>query len=684
MVEAPVMAGGISSSAGASPSQSPRSKARLQQKAQALAADLDSKLSVALKARQALPASSWRPEEVPARKSLPPQAVPSKAVKEAAAAAPATEALQQRPQAASLPRIEALETRLEEFVQKLQVEQKAREVFQEELQAKLQASMDSALQKFLQAREANNGSAETHAAMDAIKEDVAHLRHELRDKIASQADLSNAAARDMAELQTRVANCEAANKVMEQKRQRKEMEGPALLQMVTASEEQMQMLRQEVTSVDRRLSQAVNDHCESWQLQMSTVKRDIESLSKATSGVESACQDKVLALSGSYAEVRKEMAAMEESWGARLQDVRSSVKSSEDSLKSIINDLEKLEKARPWQKDLAQIQQELSQIQGKPWQKDLSQQQQEMSQQIQDSAAELSKSIVACQGRLSSARLDTHEKVQGLEERLSHVEKRSSEAREAWLNGEPALRQVQVALKEVAELRDFTMDQSSKLQNSVQAEVSNLEAKVLRECDTTRDFCHEQKQQVGEIHDQLRHELKEAVSNARAVAEELAQEMLRLKQNEEPKLAQQMEELKEKLVTDLVACEARLRTEEASTRQFTSDQAAQLRVAVEDLQVAVEKLQNGSEVTPKVPELSVEEVKQFETVRMSKVLSEGKVDSGSLDGERLGSLQAQRSQGRQQRQELLQRLSDAESRLQQQHGLVQRQKEHLEHLRNKS
>ena len=140
-------AGGISRSAGASPSQSPRSKARLQQKAQALAADLaprqtrissvkwtvqkkfgqksfefvtsarpgewdgllhawdftlwfwcnigpnlknhelppvdglcsntppstllglrsncckDSKLSVALKARQALPASSWRPED---------------------------------------------------------------------------------------------------------------------------------------------------------------------------------------------------------------------------------------------------------------------------------------------------------------------------------------------------------------------------------------------------------------------------------------------------------------------------------------------------------------------------------------------------------------------------------------------------------------------------------------------
>lgn len=674
MVEAPIMAGGVSRSAGASPSQSPRSKARLQQKAQALAADLDSKLSVALKARQALPASSWRPEEVPARKSLPPQAVPSKAVKEAAAAALATEAPQQRPQAASLPRIEALETRLEEFVQKLQVEQRAREVFQEELQAKLQA------------REAKNGSAETHA-MDAIKEDVAHLWHELRDRIPAQADLSNAAsARDLAELQTRVANCEAANKVMEQKRQRKEMEGPALLQMVTASEEQMQMLRQEVTSVDRRLSQAVNDHCESWQLQMSAVKRDIESLSKATSGVESACQDKVLALSGSYAEVRKEMAAIEESWGARLQDVRSSVKSSEDSLKSIIiKDLEKLEKARPWQKDLAQIQQELSQqIQGKPWQKDLSQQQQEMSQQIQDSAAELSKSIVACQGRLSSARLDTHEKVQGLEERLSHVEKRSSEAREAWLNSEPGLRQVQAALKEVAELRDFTMDQSSKLQNNVQAELSNLEAKVLRECDTTRDFCHEQKQQVGEIHDQLRHELKEAVSNARGVAEELAQEMLRLKQNEEPKLAEQMEELKEKLVTDLVACEARLRTEEASTRQFTSDQAAQLRVAVEDLQVAVEKLQNGSEATPKVPELSVEEVKQFETVRMTKVLSEGKVDFGSLDGERLGSLQAQRSQGRQQRQELLQRLSDAESRLQQQHGLVQRQKEHLEHLQKKS
>ena len=43
------------------------------------------------------------------------------------------------------------------------------------------------------------------------------------------------------------------------------------------------------------------------------------------------------------------------------------------------------------------------------------------------------------------------------------MESTASEAKDAWLHGEPALRQVQTALKEVLgsveELRDFTMDQ---------------------------------------------------------------------------------------------------------------------------------------------------------------------------------------------------------------------------------
>lgn len=632
-----------SRSAATSPAQSPsRAYARLQQKAQALAADLDSKLSVALKARQALPAPSWRPEEVPKRQSLPPGAVPLKAVLESEATPPtevdwntAKQPKQQKQPMQPVPsphtpRIQALESRLEELVEKLQLERSAREGFEQDLQKKLQVSADSAVQKVFQALEANGGNAEARAAVELMKEDVNFLRTTFEEKVTSSQEALANACDGIADLQNRMASCEAANKNLEQKRQRKELEGPALVQMVTASEEQMQLLRQELVALDRRLSQAANDQSEAFQ-------------------------------------VKKDMSALEETWAVRISDV----KSSQDILKSIL--IKDVEEVKPWQRDMAQLREELS-------------------QQIQESANELSKSIVACQGRLSSARLDTHEKVQGLEERLTHAEKRSSEAKAAWLNGEPALKQVQAALKEVAELRDFTMDQSSKLQNNVQAELSNLESKVLRECDATREFCNEQKQQVGEIHDQLRLELKEAVSNARGVAEELAQELLRLKQqSQDSTLAKQIEELKEKLVNDLLACEARLHAEESSIRQFTSEQAAQLRIAVEDLQVAVEKLQKGRTNSqelqePKAvqvvePELSLEEVKQFETVRMTKVLSEGKAtESGSLS-ERLGPRDAQRSQGRQQRQELLQRLSEAESRLQQQHGLVQKQKEHLESMR---
>jgi len=673
MVEAPVMAG--SRSAATSPAQSPsRAYARLQQKAQALAADLDSKLSVALKARQALPAPSWRPEEVPKRQSLPPGAVPLKAVLESEATPPAEVPKQPKqptqpvPSPANhTPRIQALESRLEELVEKLQLEQSARKGFEQDLQKKLQVSADSAVQKVFQALEANGGNAEARAAVELMKEDVNFLRTAFEEKVTSNQEALANACDGIADLQNRMASCEAANKNLEQKRQRKELEGPALVQMVTTSEEQVQLLRQELVALDRRLSQAANDQSEAFQVTITSVKKEIDSLSKAKSDVERACQEHVLALTGSYAEVKKDMSALEETWAVRISDV----KSSQDILKSIL--IKDVEEVKPWQRDMAQLREELS-------------------QQIQESANELSKSIVACQGRLSSARLDTHEKVQGLEERLTHAEKRSSEAKAAWLNGEPALKQVQAALKEVAELRDFTMDQSSKLQNNVQAELSNLESKVLRECDATREFCNEQKQQVGEIHDQLRLELKEAVSNARGVAEELAQELLRLKQqSQDSTLAKQIEELKEKLVNDLLACEARLHAEESSIRQFTSEQAAQLRIAVEDLQVAVEKLQKGRTNSqelqePKAvqvvePELSLEEVKQFETVRMTKVLSEGKAtESGSLS-ERLGPRDAQRSQGRQQRQELLQRLSEAESRLQQQHGLVQKQKEHLESMR---
>ncbi|CAJ1395397.1 unnamed protein product [Effrenium voratum] len=132
---------------------------------------------------------------------------------------------------------------------------------------------------------------------------------------------------------------------------------------------------------------------------------------------------------------------------------------------------------------------------------------------------------------------------------------------------------------------------------------------------------------VARIKEQLQSELGEAVAKARAVAEELARELLQERQRREAmqerpaqdaNMAKQLEELQEKLVNDLMASEARLRKEESSIRQFTSDQAAQLWVSVEDLQAAVQKLTGSSPSQPKVGrELSVEEVKQFETVRVT-------------------------------------------------------------------
>ncbi|CAJ1350019.1 unnamed protein product [Effrenium voratum] len=170
---------------------------------------------------------------------------------------------------------------------------------------------------------------------------------------------------------------------------------------------------------------------------------------------------------------------------------------------------------------------------------------------------------------------------------------------------------------------------------------------------------------VARIKEQLQSELGEAVAKARAVAEELARELLQERQRREAmqerpaqdaNMAKQLEELQEKLVNDLMASEARLRKEESSIRQFTSDQAAQLWVSVEDLQAAVQKLTGSSPSQPKVGrELSVEEVKQFETVRVTPTKS---------DGDTL------RKSPRQHREELLQRLTEAESKLQRQQGLA--------------
>ncbi|CAJ1350020.1 unnamed protein product [Effrenium voratum] len=89
--------------------------------------------------------------------------------------------------------------------------------------------------------------------------------------------------------------------------------------------------------------------------------------------------------------VKKEVTAIEETWTGRLDSLRASQDSLQTALKSV-------EEETVWQRQLAGLRAELS-------------------QEVQEATAELSKNIVACQGRLSSARLDTHDKMQALEER---------------------------------------------------------------------------------------------------------------------------------------------------------------------------------------------------------------------------------------------------------------------------
>ncbi|CAJ1395396.1 unnamed protein product [Effrenium voratum] len=92
--------------------------------------------------------------------------------------------------------------------------------------------------------------------------------------------------------------------------------------------------------------------------------------------------------------VKKEVTAIEETWTGRLDSLRASQDSLQTALKSV-------EEETVWQRQLAGLRAELS-------------------QEVQEATAELSKNIVACQGRLSSARLDTHDKMQALEERPGH------------------------------------------------------------------------------------------------------------------------------------------------------------------------------------------------------------------------------------------------------------------------
>ncbi|CAE7479834.1 unnamed protein product, partial [Symbiodinium sp. CCMP2456] len=57
------------------------------------------------------------------------------------------------------------------------------------------------------------------------------------------------------------------------------------------------------------------------------------------------------------------------------------------------------------------------------------------------------------------------------------AEYKATEASETIARLEPAMKQLQEASKEVAQLRSFSMEQASKIQNATAEEMMNLETK---------------------------------------------------------------------------------------------------------------------------------------------------------------------------------------------------------------
>jgi len=261
------------------------------------------------------------------------------------------------------------------------------------------------------------------------------------------------------------------------------------------------------------------------------------------------------------------------------------------------------------------------------------------------------------------------------------------------------MKQLQEASKEVAQLRSFSMEQASKIQNATAGEMMNLETKVQREMASAREHCSRQVQQVELASLKLREQVADAVERVKVVADGIQEDFVQERQRRADEASsvanaaesfgrKQLEELREHFVKELVAAEGRMLNQESSVRQFATEQAGQLWVSVQDLQEVTKKLEkrtaeladtslaSAGPSQPKVAgsELSVEEVQQFKTQRVSSKSSVGPF-SATQSSE--AADESGRKSQRLHREELLQRLSDAETRLQQQQTMVQRQKEDI-------
>lgn len=431
--------------------------------------------------------------------------------------------------------------------------------------------------------------------------------------------------------------------------------------------------REQIESVKSELEssyKALQDQASSAQRSLETARREIA----ATSDDGRRYQDQLAALAESFAQVKQGLAELDDKCSARLE----SFSATQSTLKTII--FRDVEEVKPWLPEVAELKRELQ-------------------SQLQEFQSELSKGLTGCQNRLSTTRLDLQDKLQFVEDRAGQAEYKATEASETIARLEPSIKQLQEASKEVAQLRSFQMEQASKIQNATAGEMMNLETKVQREMASAREHCSRQVQQVELASLKLREQVADAVERVKVVADGIQEDFVQERQRRADEASsvanaaesfgrKQLEELREHFVKELVAVEGRMLNQESSVRQFATEQAGQLWVSVQDLQEATKKLEkrtaeladtslaSAGSSQPKVAgsELSVEEVQQFKTQRVSSKSSVGPF-SATQSSE--AADESGRKSQRLHREELLQRLSDAESRLQQQQTMVQRQKEDI-------
>lgn len=271
----------------------------------------------------------------------------------------------------------------------------------------------------------------------------------------------------------------------------------------------VESLQREVPSELRRVvSQITGDQSQAAR-QLESVRSDMDKRIEEELAVATKRQE--LEASRALKEVRQELSQKWEDCSSRMEAMHVAL----GSVKQMV--LKELEVGKIWGSDLETVREDLA-------------------QKIEECRGDLTKGVVACQGRLTSTSLSLHDKVQEVEDAMKQSLAPFGEV--PGHGGQGSIADVLAKIKEVSQLREFTMDQTSKLHNAMASEIANLERKVesglsdieetraalasaaesslqqaQKECASTREFCNYQAKEAqisaSKLQQQLGRELGE-------------------------------------------------------------------------------------------------------------------------------------------------------------------------------